>query len=223
MCVCYLIGITIFILCHKYSHRLLKSPIALLFFFFITIFFGIYSSNYHQQINKICKALVLSLCTYGITALLLIKLIMIKYPKNYKKILSLTPVASVNFMINYLIVAAILSVAIIFTSKDFNEYIKNKKMDVQMLLAITDFLALIYTILLILSVIITTVNLPIKDKNFSYTTDILLLCSFSASFELLRLFNKKNPLYLLIYNKDNYLLIGPLLSFLLTLATLFCK
>lgn len=120
MRVCYLIGITIF--CHKYSHRLLKSPIALLFFFSITIFFSICSSNYHQQINKICKALVLSLCTYGITALLLIKLIMIKYPKNYKKILSLTPVASVNFMINYLIVAAILSVAIIFTSKDFNEY-----------------------------------------------------------------------------------------------------
>lgn len=215
----YLASITIFIFSHKYGHRLLKSPVKLLFLFFIAIFIGIHYSNYHQQINKFCKALILSLCISGITVFLLMKLILIKYPENYRKIIS--PVTSVNFMIDSLIITAILSVAIIFTSKNFNKDIKNKKLDSQLLLSITDFLLLIYNILLILSVIITTVNLPIKDKDFSYTTNILLLCSFSASFELLRLFSKDNPLYLLIYNKDNYFLIGPLLSFLLTLATLF--
>lgn len=223
ICFIYLASITIFIFSHKYGYRLLKSPIKLLFWFFIAIFIAIRYSNCHQQINKFCKVLILSLCISGITTFLLMKLILIKYPENYKKIISLTPVTSVNFMINSLIITAILSVTIIFTSKNFNKDIKNKKLDSQLLLSITDFLLLVYNILLILSVIITTVNLPIKDKDFSYTTDILLLCSFSASFELLRLFSKDNPLYLLIYNKDNYFLIWPLLSLMLSLATLFCK
>lgn len=217
----YLIGLIIFIICHKYNHQILIIPTIFLIVYIAIISMGISTSRLRQVLNKVFKFLIFFFCVYEIAALLLIELIAIKWPKDCKHILFLSPTTSVNFIYCALNFIALFSIAIIFTSTNSNHLKLNKKKTFE---AIINLLILIYSVYIILSALLNAVNFSLKDNSIiNYTSTIFINCSFLISFGLIRLIDKNNPLRPLVFNKSNYFLIWPLLSLMLSLATLFCK
>lgn len=216
----YLIGLIIFIICHKYNHQILITPTIFLIIYIVIIFICISTPELRHWLNKAGKFLIFFFCIYEIAALLLIKLIAIKWPKDCKHILFLSPITSVNFIHLALNLIAVISTAIIFTSTNSKHLKLNKKT----FEAIINLLILIYSVYTIISALLNAVNFSLKDNNvINYTSTIFINCSILISFGIIRLIDKNNPLYPLVFNKNNYFLMWSLLSWVLSLAALFCK
>lgn len=213
---------------HKNLWFFLKGIGPYLIYFSLAVFLSIegdlhLNNSWRRFINYCCKVFAMSICIYEILLLLFFKAIEIDYPKNYKNIIYLTPVSSFNFMNATLIFVGLLSVVIFFTSNEANIYIHNIKFFV--FPSILEFLVLIYAIITVILTLLISLNYISIQKNLiiHYIDNIVSWDSFLISVISIRLFSKNNPLYLLIHNKYNYVLIWPLLSFFLTLIGLFIR
>lgn len=210
----YLIGLIIFIICHKYNYQILTIPTILLVIYVAVISICVSSPELHRLINKVGKFLIFFLFVYEIATLLLINLINIKWPKVYKHILFLTPTTTMYFVLLILsYITIFLLPMIIFSSTEL-------KLNKKTFVAIIDLLILIYSICIITSTLINTVFLLIKDNIINYASTIFINCSFLISFGLIRIIDKDNPLHSLVFNKGNYSLIWPFLSSLSSLTTI---